>query len=196
MTDKIGKAKGSTFIYSRQYIINNDGEGIWLKTIESLTDEEKDFCKADLSPHEWYPVYMLNKVFRSYDKIVGSGDYRAVIPIAKYIAEKDLLPVFDIFVNLKNPAFVLQNIPSIWNRYFDTGKVNFEIADAEKKHFQYSLEDGVDENRYSGQAICKYGTTVWIETALKITGAKNIEVGHPKCRYDNNPVCLTEVRWG
>ena len=110
MGDKLSKAKGSTFIYSRQYIIINHGDGIWNKTIENLTDEEKDFCKSDLSPQEWYPVYMLNKVFRSYDNIVGTGDNNAVIPIAKYIAEKDLLPVFDIFVNLKDPVFVLQNI--------------------------------------------------------------------------------------
>ncbi|MGI9534334.1 MAG: hypothetical protein ACR2NW_05245 [Thermodesulfobacteriota bacterium] len=195
MSDKIGKAKGSVYLFSREFIINNHGDDLWNKILEPLNHEEKEFCNSQMSLHEWYPVYLLNKVFDSFDNIVGSNDKKSIIPIAEYIAQKDLSPVFNLFVNLKDPVFVLQNIPSIWNRYFDTGKVVINLSDSENKHYQFALEDGIDENRFSGQAICKYGTVTWINTALKIVGADNVSIDHQKCRYDNEPVCITDVKW-
>jgi len=195
MSEKIGNAKGSVFIYSKEYIIDKHGMDLWNKVIEPLNDEEKKLCDIKMSPHEWYPVYLLNKVFDNFDKFVGNNDKRSIIPIAEYIAEKDLSPVFNLFVNLKDPIFVLENIPSIWNRYFDTGNVKIILSDKENKHYQLSLDEEVDENRFSGQAICKYGTVTWVNTALKFVGAENIRIDHIKCRYDNDECCISDVKW-
>ena len=196
MSDIKGNAKGSVFLYSREFIIDTHGEELWLKVTEHLTDDEKEFSYSAVSPNEWYPVYLLNKVLDSFDKIVGNNDKKSIIPIAQYIAQKDLSPVFNLFVNLKDPVFVLQNIPSIWNRYFDTGKVNIDLSDPENRHYQLSLEEGVDESTFSGQSICKYGTVTWIKTALEIAGAENIRIEHIKCRYDNDECCINDVKWG
>lgn len=195
MSEKIGNAKGSVFIYSREFIIDKHGNDLWNKIIDHLSDEEKKFTHSELSPQEWYPVYLLNKVFDLLDKFIGYGDKKSIIPVAEHIAEKDLSPVFNLFVHLKDPIFVLENIPSVWNRYFDTGKVNIILSDKENKHYQFSLEDEVDESRISGQAICKYATVTWINTALKFVGAKNIRIEHIKCRYDNDEYCISDVKW-
>ena len=195
MSEKIGNAKGSVFIYAREYIIDSHGMEIWDQITAHLSEEDKLFSNSKLSPNEWYPVYLLNSVLNAFDNIVGSSDQKSIIPITAYIAEKDLSPVFNLFVNIKDPNFVLQNIPSIWNRYFDTGTVKIEKSDTENKNYQFSLEDGVDDTRYSGQAICRYGTVTWIETALRIVGAENIRIDHVKCRYENDDCCLNDVRW-
>ena len=129
------------------------------------------------------------------DDLRSAKDKDSIIPIVKYITEQDLLPVFNMFINLKDPVFVLQNAPSIWNRYFNTGKMAIELSDAENKHFQYSLTEGVDENIYSGEAICRHGTVTWIKTALEITGAQNIEITHPDCRYRGDQKCSYDVKW-
>lgn len=100
-----------------------------------------------------------------------------------------------MFENLKNPIFVLQNAPSLWNRYFDTGKVEIELVDEEKKHYQFSLDEVADESSFSGRAICEFGTTTWIKTALEIVGARNIKTTHTKCRYDGHPNCITDIYW-
>ena len=100
-----------------------------------------------------------------------------------------------MFLNLRDPVFVLQNVPSIWNRYFNTGKVAIELSDAENRHFQYSLTEGTDENIYSGEAICKHGTVTWIKTALEIAGAENIEIIQTECRYRGGEKCFYDVKW-
>jgi len=195
MSENKPKASGTIFLYSREYILDNYGQDVWQQITDHLTVEEKEFVNSDYSPNEWYPVYLLNTVLNTFDNLLFDGDKKSIIPIAKYITEKDLLPIFNLFINLKNPVFVLQNVPSIWNRYFDTGKVNIELSDSENNHFQYSLTEGTDENVYSGEAICRHGTVTWIKTALEIVGALNVEVVHSKCRYTGDPVCITDVKW-
>jgi len=195
MSENIPKASASIFIYSREYIINTYGQDTWDNITGQLTEDERVFANMDYTPNGWYPVYLLNRVLSILDVLLSVEKNTSIIPIVKYITEKDLLPVFNLFLNLKNPVFVLQNVPSIWNRYFNTGKVNIELSDIESKHFQYSLTDGVDESIYSGEAICRYGTVTWIETALEIAGAQDIDIVHSNCRYKGHPVCNNDVWW-
>jgi len=195
MSENKPKASGAIFLYSREYILDNYGQDVWQQITDHLTVEEKKFVNSDYSPGEWYPAYLLNTVLNTFDNLLFDGDKKSIIPIAKYITEKDLLPIFNLFINLKDPVFVLQNVPSIWNRYFDTGEVKIELSDTENNHFQYSLSEGTDEDIYSGEAICRHGTVTWIRTALEITGVQNIEIIHSKCRYSGDPVCITDVKW-
>ena len=195
MSEKIPKASATIFIYSREFIIDNYGKETWQQISDGLTEDESKFANSEYSPNEWYPVYLLNRVLNMLDKLRSAKDKDSIIPIVQYITQKDLLPVFNLFTNLKDPVFVLQNVPSIWNRYFNTGIMTIELSDSENNHFQYSLTEGTDENVYSGEAICRHGTVTWIKTALEIAGALNIEVVHSKCRYTGDPRCITDVKW-
>jgi len=195
MSEKIPKASATIFIYSREFIIDNYGKETWQQISDGLTEDESKFANSEYSPNEWYPVYLLNRVLNMLDKLRSAKDKDSIIPIVQYITQKDLLPVFNLFTNLKDPVFVLQNVPSIWNRYFNTGIMTIELSDSENNHFQYSLTEGTDENVYSGEAICRHGTVTWIKTALEIVGALNIEAVHSKCRYTGDPVCITDVKW-
>lgn len=195
MSENIPRASSSIFIYSREYIIENYGKETWQKISDELTEDESKFANSEYKFNEWYPVYLLNRVLNILDKLRSAEDKDSIIPIAKYITQKDLKPVFNMFINLKDPVFVLQNVPSIWNRYFNTGKITVELSDAENKHFRYSLTEGADENIYSGEAICRHGTVTWIKTALEIAGAENINIEHTKCRYHGDTVCINDVKW-
>ena len=195
MSEDIPKASASIFIYSREFIIDNYGKETWQIISDRLTDDESKFANSEFSPTEWYPVYLLNRILNILDDLRSAKDKDSIIPIVKYITEQDLLPVFNMFINLKDPVFVLQNAPSIWNRYFSTGKMAIELSDAENKNFKYSLTEGTDENIYSGEAICKHGTTTWIKTALEITGAINIDIAHSECRYRGDQKCAYDVKW-
>ncbi len=195
MSENIPKASASIFIYSREFIIENYGKETWQNISDELTEDESKFANAEYSFNEWYPVYLLNRVLNILDKLRSAEDKDSIIPIVKYITQKDLKPVFNMFINLKDPVFVLQNVPSIWNRYFNTGKISIELSNPENKHFQYSLTEGADEDIYSGEAICRHGTVTWIKTALEIAGAQNIDIVHSKCRYKGDPVCINDVKW-
>jgi hypothetical protein len=188
-------ARGSIYIYFKEYIIKVHGKTVWKEILSHLPVKERKILDRRLKKSDWYPAPILNRVFRASDTIFGSGDLKSIIPVAEYIAEQDLSPVFDIFVNLKNPIFVVDNASSLWTRYFNTGHVKIEVADDVNRHYRLLLEDIADEDRVSGQAICTYGVPTWLKTAMIMGGAKTVTTIHTECRYKNASCCALEIRW-
>ena len=195
MGQTVGMARGSIYIYFKDYIIKVHGKAVWKEILSHLPAKERKMLNSRLKKSDWYPVPILNRAIRVSDEIFGSGDLKSIVPVAEYIAEQDLTPVFDIFVNLKNPVFIVDNASSLWTRYFNTGNVKIDVADDVNRHYRLLLEDIADEDRVSGQAICTYGVPTWLKTAMIMGGAKTVTTNHTECRYENAPSCVLEIRW-
>ena len=43
--------------------------------------------------------------------------------------------------------------------------------------------------------FCNWGIAGWLEGALRLYNAKNIDVDHPVCRHKSASVCQWEIRW-
>jgi len=195
MGQTVGMARGSIYIYFKDYIIKVHGKAVWKEILSHLPAKERKMLNSRLKKSDWYPVPILNRAIRVSDEIFGSGDLKSIVPVAEYIADQDLTPVFDIFVNLKNPVFIVDNASSLWTRYFNTGNVKIDVADDVNRHYRLLLEDIADEDRVSGQAICTYGVPTWLKTAMIMGGAKTVTTNHTECRYENAPSCVLEIRW-
>jgi hypothetical protein len=193
--DNIGNVKGSIFVHTRGYTIKVHGESVWKEILSHLSEKDREILEGSLTKADWYPVPLLNRLISVYDNMFGNGDFKSIVPIAEYIAEQDLGPVFDIFVNLKSPPFVLSSAPSLWSRYFDTGEVSIETADDDKRYYKIVLKEIADENRVSGQALCTYGNPTWLKSALIMAGAKSVTMSHTDCRYKGASSCALEVWW-
>ncbi len=191
----MGNARGSIIAYFKDFVLETHGEGEWQKFLNELTPEDAEILTQEIYKLDWYPAPILNRVIEVYDKLYGKGDYQSIIPIAEYIVTEDLSPVFNVFLDLKNPTFILNNTPSLWKRYFDTGKVVVESADDDNKFYKIRLEELADESQVSGRAICDVGIPTWIKTGLHLTGAKNVKADPTECRYQGAEHCILEVRW-
>ncbi|GIW47499.1 MAG: hypothetical protein KatS3mg078_1376 [Deltaproteobacteria bacterium] len=190
-----GKAKGSIFAHAKEYINRTHGTGIWKEILGYLTEKDREFWEGSFNKTEWYPTPLLNRLIRIYDKLIGSGDFKSIEPVAEYIAEQDLSPVFDIFINLKNPVFILNSAPSLWSRYFNTGTVKIEISDEKNNYYRFSLKELADDNLVSSRAICTWGVPTWLKKALLMAGAKEVIAKHTRCRYEGSNECVLEVWW-
>jgi len=195
MKTKIGNANGVIFVYTKDYIIKTHGENTWLDLLNNLSAEDKLHLSKNLIKTAWYSAPLLNRLINTYDAIHGNGDFAKIIPIVEHIAKNDLNPVFQVFLDLKNPAFVLNNAPTLWKRYFDSGEMIIDIADEENKRYILHLEEIADENLASGMAICTIGISTWIKTGLEMTEANNIRAVHTECRYKDDKSCTIEVTW-
>lgn len=189
-----GNAKGSIFIHIRDYIIKVYGVEIWGEILNRLSQSDRDIFGGQLNKHGWYSAPVINRLINIYDNMFGDGDFKSIVPIVEYIAQQDLAPVFDIFVNL-SPFFVLSSAPSLWKRYFDTGEVRVEVADEANRHFRLVLEEIADENSVSGRAICTYANPTWLRIALIMAGAETVTMSHVKCRYKNATSCVLDIWW-
>lgn len=190
----IGNAKGSIFIHIRDYVTKVYGSRIWGEILNRLSQTDREIFGEQLNKHGWYSSPVLNRLISVYDDMFGNGNLKSIVPIVEYIAQQDLAPVFDIFVNLK-PSFVLSSAPSLWNRYFDTGMVKIQVADESERHYRLVLEEIADENSVSGRAICTYANPTWLRSALIMAGAKTVTMSHDKCRYKDASSCVLDIWW-
>ena len=194
MTERMGNAKGSILYNAKEYI-NLQGEGAWKKVICNLPDADAEILESDLINTEWYPAPLLNRLLNTYDMVHGNGDFLSVIPIAEYVARKDLGPMLKSLVNLKKPPVILKSAPSLWSRYFDSGIMELELLDIEKRYSVLYLDEIADENSASGVAVCNFAVPEWFKTGLIMAGAKSAEIVQTSCRYKNSDVCRFEVGW-
>lgn len=195
MDTKIGRAKGSIFLNSRDYIVNSMGDSVWKLVLANLPENDAEFLEKDIVKSEWYPVTRLNNLVNTYDLIVGNGDFLSVAPVAEYIAKKDLGPVFEVFVDLKNPQVILNSAPSLWSRYFDTGRIDVESIDLNDKNSTLVLYELADETKASGVAICTFAVPEWFKTGLLMSGAGSVAITQTECRYKGAESCKYEIKW-
>ena len=195
MTDKTGNTKGSILINAKEYIITSHGESVWKKIVNNLQEQDKEILENDLITTEWYPAPLLNRLLNTYDVVHGNGDFLSVIPLAEYIARKDLGPMLDSLVNLKTPPVLLKSAPSLWSRYFDSGLMELELLDEETNFSVLYLDEIADENRASGVAVCNFAVPEWFKTGLTMAGANSAEIVQTECRYKNSKPCKFEVWW-
>ena len=195
MDTKTGRAKGSIFLNSRDYIVNSMGESVWKLILANLPDGDAEFFENNLVKTEWYPVPYVNRLINTYDLIAGNGDFLSIVPIAEYIAKKDLGPVFEVFIDLKNPQVVLNSAPSLWSRYFDTGRMDVESVNMDAKSSTLRLYELADETKASGVAICTFAVPEWFRTGLLMSGADSVSITQTECRYKGAEACKYEVTW-
>ncbi len=195
MNERKGNAKGSIFFNAREFIINSQGESVWRKVINNLPDPDQKILNNDLVSTEWYPASLLNRLLNTYDVVHGNGDFLSVIPVAEYVARKDLGPMLEPLVNFKKPPAILSSAPSLWSRYFDSGIMELELLDQEKRFSVLYLDEVADEESASGIAVCNFAIPEWFKTGLRMAGAESAEIVQTSCRYRNADVCRFEVWW-
>ncbi len=196
MDTKIGRAKGSIFLNSRDYIVNSIGDSVWKLVLANLPGDDAEFFEKNIAKSEWYPVPLLNNLVNTYDLVVGNGDFLSIVPIAEYIAKKDLGPVFEVFVDLKNPQVILNSAPSLWSRYFDSGRVDVESVNTDDKSSTLVLYELADEMKASGVAICTFAVPEWFKTGLLMSGTGSVAITQTECRYKGAESCKYEIKWG
>ncbi|GBD38390.1 hypothetical protein HRbin37_00639 [bacterium HR37] len=81
-----GKAKGSIFAHAKEYIKKTHGVSIWKEILGYLTEKDREFWEGSFNKTEWYPTPLLNRLIRIYDKLIGSGDFKSIEPVAEYKA--------------------------------------------------------------------------------------------------------------
>jgi len=195
MTQTTGNTKGSILLNAKEYIITSHGEGAWKNIVNNLPGPDIGILESVLISTEWYPAPLLNRLLNTYDIVHGNGDFLSVIPIAEYIVRKDLGPMLDALLNLKKPHVILKSASSLWGRYFDSGILELEVLDPEKKFSVLYLDEIADENRASGVAVCNFAVPEWLKTGLIMSGANSARIVQTGCRYKNSESCRFEAWW-
>ena len=71
----------------------------------------------------WYPLALYARLLRAIDQQIGAGDLRAIPPIGRFEAERDLPTIHRLLLKMVNPAYVVDKVAELWPRYHSTGEL-------------------------------------------------------------------------
>jgi hypothetical protein len=189
-----GRGKGSLLIHMRNYVHKTRGERAWTDVLERVGARDREVLRGVILAGGWYPIGVVN---RTVSAVLGLTGGRAeddeMRQLAAYIADSDLGSVYKMVLRLGSPDFLLRRTDSLWNRYFDVGKLTPTEVGPRNWKLTLAMETG-DElapNHY----FCGPGCPSWIEMGLKMTGATKASVRHVECRLQNRANCTYVVTW-
>lgn len=189
-----GRGKGSLLIHMRNYVVETRGERAWTDVVERARPDDREVLRSVILAGSWYPIGVVN---RALDGVLSRNERPAADDemrrLSAYIADSDLGSVYKMVLRFGSPEFLLKRTDSLWNRYFDVGRLTpHEVG---KNHWRLSLSMAVGEDAAPNQFFCGPGCPAWIEMGMKLTGAVKAQVRHTECRYQKPGGCTYIATW-
>jgi hypothetical protein len=181
--------KGTAVIAIRDYIKSKYPER-YAEWLQNLSDRSRDIYVKAIDASKWYPLQEGGvEPTRKAIEMFENGDYEnGAREAGKFSAQKALTGIYKIFVKAASPGYIIDRASRIFATYYqpckmavlsnNNGKILLEIS-------EMTESDVVIENRIAG----------WIEQALQISGAKNVEVGFPKSSARGDSVTHLDITW-
>ena len=125
-------AKGVNFLYSKRFIESKYGEAVWAQIMKSLSKESQEIWEAGLLVYKEYPFAAFKEMISALTRELKLAKDSELASIYEYIADQSLNKIYKIFFTFANPSFVIKNYPRLWDKFFNSGKV--EVPLSEKGH--------------------------------------------------------------
>ena len=182
-----GHVKGlllkSRFEYVKQFF----GEKGEAALLNAISPEARAMVADGILVSTWYPIDHVIEILVRMDELLGKGDFELARKMGAHTARMALAGgVQQSFAKEHDPAFVLKMGPLLWQQYYDTGRVEAELLEAE------SAVSRIIDFGSPHRAICM-GMLGWIEEAMGIWGAENVRINESKCRTRGDNICGVAV---
>jgi hypothetical protein len=189
----MGRAKGTTFLHMREFVIRYHGDEAWAAVLEKLPERDRILLDGNLLlVGGWYPVGAWNRVLNAFLPATYADVDAGMTKVASYISEKDLNMLFKIVLKMGSPEFLLKRTGSIWSRYFDTGTLTYE--EVAPRHWRLTLEVPRGEEDAPDYFTCAPGVSAWITQGLRLTGVDG-KVEHVNTREGASLVYEYRAGW-
>ncbi len=125
-------AKGVNFLYAKRFIEGKYGNDAWRRVLSNLPEEMQQMWDGGILVNKEYPFAAFKATMSALDSVLSTEEDRELALIYEYIADQSLNKIYKIFFSLTSPSFVIKNYPKLWDKFFNTGKV--EVPLVEKGH--------------------------------------------------------------
>jgi hypothetical protein len=180
----VALAKGTLFQHTREYVLGRHGAAAWDAIVRALPGDDQTILSGIVLTSGWYPLGTFNRLVDAYAAVHGRP---AVGTVSRYIATQDLNIIFKMVLKMASPAFVLKRSPSIYSRYFTGGR--FATDEAAAGSWRLELDAPANDEDGPSEAICTFAVPAWLETALELSGARQVKLDHVACRFRGAPRC-------
>jgi hypothetical protein len=132
-----------------------------------MTPEQARRVRAGVVPNLWYPLSDLRAIHATAQMVGGRGPELARA-IGRDATLDDFRGVYRILTAVLSPAFLMRRTPGLFDRYYDTGRLQIPRAEANACEAFFSGCAGFDANLWQDTVggCCAF---------LEVCGARDIE---------------------
>jgi hypothetical protein len=164
------EVKGTAVIAIRDFVKNNYPSD-YKKWLDAMNNDSREIYGGTIDSTKWYLVETaaLEPTKKIGDLFFGGNHISGARESGKYSAQKALTGIYKIFVKAASPAYIVQRASRVFATYYQPCEMRVVNATADSCMIEISKMDkryDIIDNRIAG----------WIETALEISGAKEIKV--------------------
>jgi predicted hydrocarbon binding protein len=180
--------KGTAFIPSFRYMIDNHGKEGWRKVVSQLDPEDRKLIWDQILPSKWYPYRTYLALCRALDDTYGTGDNTFIRDLASLTAKESLSSIYKFFVKVGKPTLTVARASKMWDQYYDSGWA--EIVKNEKGHAIFRVHDWPEPRRELCMTLIG-----WIKGATEYAGGKNVKVEETRCKCFKEEFCEFELTY-
>ena len=182
------KIKGFILHSRQEFVKEHFGDEAWDQVLEALSEEHRTILSDTLLTASWYDFEVGKQLDITIVDVLGEGAKKVFEEIGAQSAQRNLTGIHASFIEDSNPQSFLKKAGTIYKFYYDVGHREYEEA---------SPNSGVlttyDAETYSvPDCLTVVG---WYKEALKMVGAKNVEIEEETCRALGGEVCRYKVSW-
>lgn len=134
-------ARGPNFVYAKEFITKEYGEGMWEKIMQALPQRALSVWTLPHLITGEYSFSAFKTMVATLAGMVGERADQQTANMYAYIADRSLNSVYKVFFRFSQPSSVIKNYPKLWNRFFSIGLVNVITAEKEHAIIEFTLPE-------------------------------------------------------
>ena len=180
--------KGSTFRLLKILVLEKYGEEGYNKVLSQLPETVRATFEDKILSSSWYPFSSLIHIFQVIQKSFGRGDLSLLHDFGYEIGKRELSWWAKLFLKFGNPHFIISRADRVWKYLHTTGELS--VTSLSDRTCTIEIRNFAQPDRYYCLA-----TAGWMTAAMELSGAKEPEVVHTRCRDREDAVCEWQITW-
>jgi hypothetical protein len=182
------KIKGAVLLSRRAFVASHFGPEAWGKILDILQQEYRNVLYGAIVSAAWYPFEIGESLDRTIVDVLGGGDTEIFERIGAASARENLSGAHQRRLLTDSPEAFLKQTEIIYRFYYDTGHRTYVSTGKQSGRITT-----FEANTYS--AVDCLTVIGWHKEALRMCGAKEVQMAETACRALGGSVCQYDIRW-
>src|SRR5205823_1456742 len=103
----MARAKGTTFLHDREFVIARYGAEGWERLLASMSADDRATLESVVAVG-WYEHSLQVRFIHALARAFAKDDADLMVTLGRHAAEEDLTRIHRAFLRMANPAYVLE----------------------------------------------------------------------------------------
>jgi len=182
------KIRGVVLHARREFVKEHFGEEAWQKVLDALPTEDQELLRGIVLSAQWYPFKLGERIDKAIVDVLGGGDVKVFEKIGAKSAQRNLSKEHKSFLSPGDPQAFMKKTQLIYKFYYDSGYREYE---------ETGSNSGVITTYEAETFSAPDCLTVigWYKEALRMCGARDVEIVEEECRAKGGSCCRYRVTW-